>query len=75
MINPYSVFVISERADIPILYNFSEVNIEKLEKELIKDIEKDLLGWSEFLTVCDREEIIIHREEIRNLIAELKENI
>lgn len=72
VITPYSLFIIEEK-DEPILHNFSEIKIDDLEKELICDIEKDLIGWSEFITSDDREEIIMHRDEIRNKIAMLKE--
>ena len=71
VITPYSLFVIEEK-DKPILHDFSETKIENLEKELIEDIEKDLIGWSEFITSDDREEVIMHRDEIRNKIAMLK---
>lgn len=72
VITLYSLFIIEEK-DEPILHNFSEIKIDDLEKELICDIEKDLIGWSEFITSDDREEIIMHRDEIRNKIAMLKE--
>ena len=72
VITPYSLFVIEEK-DKPILHDFSEIKINNLEKELIEDIEKDLIGWSEFITRDDREEVIMHRDEIRNKIAILKE--
>ena len=72
VITPYSLFVIEEK-DEPVLHNFSEINIDNLEKELIEDIEKDLIGWSEFITSDDREEVIMHRDEIRNKITMLKE--
>ena len=72
VITPYSLFVIEEK-DEPILHDFSEMKINNLEKELIEDIEKDLIGWSEFITSDDREEVIMHRDEIRNKIAMLKE--
>lgn len=72
VIIPYSLFVIEEK-DKPVLHDFSEINIDNLAKELIEDIEKDLIGWSEFITSDDREEVIIHRDEIRNKIAMLKE--
>lgn len=71
VITPYSLFVIEEK-DKPVLHDFSEIKINNLEKELIEDIEKDLIGWSEFITSDDREEVIIHRDEIRNKIAMLK---
>lgn len=72
VITPYSLFIIEEK-DEPVLHDFSEMNINNLEKELIEDIEKDLTGWSEFITNYDREEVIMHRDEIRNKIAMLKE--
>nr|DAK93440.1 MAG TPA: hypothetical protein [Caudoviricetes sp.] len=72
VITPYSLFVIEEKGE-PILHDFSEIKINNLEKELIEDIEKDLIGWSEFITSNDREEVIMHRDEIRNKIAMLKE--
>lgn len=69
---PYSLFIIEEKEE-PVLHDFSEMNIKDLEKELIEDIEKDLNGWSEFITDDDREEILQHRNEIRQKIAMLKE--
>lgn len=72
VITPYSLFVIEEK-NKPVLHDFSEMKINNLEKELIEDIEKDLIGWSEFITSDDREEVIMHRDEIRNKIATLKE--
>lgn len=75
VINPYSLFIIAERDENPVLYDFSELNVSDLEKELIKDIEKDLNGWSEFLTTDDREEMMQHRNDIRQRIAKLREHI
>lgn len=72
VITPYSLFVIEEK-DKPVLHDFSEIKINNLEKELIEDIEENLIGWSEFITNDDREEVIMHRDEIRNKIAMLKE--
>lgn len=72
VITPYSLFVIEEK-DKPVLHDFSEIKISNLEKELIEDIEKDLIGWSEFITSDDREEVIMHRDKIRNKIAMLRE--
>ena len=74
VITPYSLFVIEEK-NKPVLHDFSEINTNNLEKELIEDIEKDLIGWSEFITSDDREEVIMHRDEIRNKIAMLKKII
>ena len=72
VITPYSLFIIEEK-DEPVLHDFSEMNIDNLEKELIEDIEKDLTGWSEFITTGDIDEVIMHRDEIRNKITMLKE--
>ena len=75
VINPYSLYIIEEK-EKSILYDFSEMNIEKLAKELIEDIEKDLTGWStEFIITDDQEEITQHRNEIRQRIAKLKKLI
>ena len=71
VITPYSLFIIEEK-DEPVLHDFSEMNIDNLEKELIEDIEKDLIGWAEFITTGDIDEVIMHRDEIRNKIAMLK---
>ena len=72
VLTPYSLFIIEEK-DRPILHDFSEIKIENLERELIKDIEKDLIAWSEFTIDDDREEIIEHCDEIRRKLAMLKE--
>ena len=74
VLTPYSLFIIEEKEE-PVLHDFSEMNIKDLEKELIDDLEKDLNGWSEFITEDDREEILQHRNEIRQKIAMLKEMI
>ena len=54
------------------MYDFSEVNVEDLEKELIEDIEKNLEGWSEFSTYDDKEKITEHLSEIERKIMMLK---
>ena len=74
VINPYSLFIIEER-DRPVLHDFYEININDLDKELIEDIESHLVGWSMFIPTDDREEIMQHRNEIRQKIAILKELI
>lgn len=74
VITPYSLFIIEEK-DKPVLHDFSEMQIDKLEKELIDDIEKDLDGWSEFIISEDREKILAHRDEIIRKIDVLKEMI
>ena len=42
---------------------------------MVEDIESDLVGWSEYIQTDDREEIMQHRNEIRQKIAMLKELI
>lgn len=74
IITPYSLFIIEEK-DKPILHDFSEMKIDNVEKELIEDIEKDLIGWSNFITDNDSDEITIHRDEIRQKLAILKEYV
>lgn len=74
VLTPYSMFIIEEK-ESPVLHDFSEINIKDLEKELIEDLEKDLNGWSEFITDDDREEILQHSNEIRQKIVMLKEMI
>ena len=75
VLNPYSMFVIAENEKGEgRLYDFSELNIDNLIKELIQDIESGLTGWSMFYCGCDdEEEIKANRELIRNLICQLKE--
>lgn len=73
VINPYSLFIIEERSKHPVLYDFSEMRIDNLAKELIDDIEKDLTGWSvEFVVNDDPEEIKLHREDIREKLIKLR---
>ncbi len=71
VITPYSLFIIEEK-DKPILHDFSEMKIDNMEKELIKDIETDLEGWANFITDDDPNEITIHRDEIRQKLTILK---
>ena len=73
VLNPYSMFVIAENEHTELI-DFSKVNIDNLVKELIQDIESDLIKWSMFYCSCyDDEEIKVNREHIRNLICQLKE--
>lgn len=71
VITPYSLFIIEEK-DKPILHDFSEMKIDNMEKELIKDIETDLESWANFITDDDPNEITIHRDEIRQKLTILK---
>ena len=75
ILNPYSMFIITENEHTELI-DFSEVNIDSLIKELIQDIESDLIEWSMFYCGCDdEEEIKANRELIRNLICQLKEKL
>lgn len=74
VINPYSIFIIAERYET-VLYEFPDVRIEELEKELINDIESDLNEWMYFIPTDEWEEIIEHRNTIRQKIAKLKKLI
>lgn len=74
VITPYSLFIIEEK-DKPILHDFSEIQIQNLEKEVIDDIESDLYGWQFFITNDDPEEIAIHRNEILQKIVTLKKYV
>lgn len=70
----FGIFIIEEKNKAA-LYDFSEMNIKDLEKELIEDIESDLNGWANFITDDDLEEIKIHRDEIRQKIVVLKKSM
>lgn len=80
VLNPYSMFIIEENEYYEgcksNLYDFSELSINNLIKELIQDIENDLDRWSMFYYDCDdAEEVRVNREHIRNLICQLKEYV
>lgn len=70
----WGIYIIEEK-DYPKLHNLCDFDVEDLEEELIRDIEKDLNGWSNFTTDDDSEEIEQHRNEIRQRIAKLRKKI
>lgn len=72
VLTPYSLFIIEERNEKPVLHDFSEMKIKNLEKELIEDIESDLNGWANFITDDDQNEIAIHRDEVMQKTAILR---
>lgn len=74
ILTPYSIFIVEKKEDF-ILYDFSDCKIAELEQELIRDIEKDLYGWSIFTEGSDAEEISSHRDMILQEIAKLKKII
>ena len=77
VLNPHSIFVIAKNEEGEgKLYDFSELNIDNLIKELIQDVKSNLVGWSIFYCSCDdEEEIKVNREHIRNLICQLKREL
>lgn len=74
IITSYSLFIIEEKEN-PVLHDFSEMKIEKLEKELIDDIESDLDNWQHFTVDEEPEEIEQHRIEIIQRIEKLKKYV
>lgn len=74
ILTPYSIFIVEKKED-SILYDFSDCKIAELERELIRDIEKNLYGWSIFTEGSDAEEISSHRDIILQEIAKLKKII
>lgn len=72
VLTPYSLFIIEERGEAPVLHDFSEMVIKNLEKELIDDIKSDLNGWVNFIADDNLGKISIHRNEILQKIAILK---
>lgn len=70
----WGIYLIEDR-DETVLHDFSDMDINTLAKELIDDIENDLVGWSNEFAICgddDPEELAQHRNEIRQRIAKLK---
>lgn len=74
ILTPYSIFIVEKKEDF-VLYDFSDCKIAELEQELIRDIEKNLYGWSIFTEGSDVEEISFHRDMILQEIAKLKKII
>ena len=74
ILTPYSIFVVEKKED-SVLYDLSDCKIAELEQELIKDVEKDLYGWSMFTENTDTEEISFHRNMILQEIAKLRKII
>lgn len=66
------IFVIEEKNE-SVLYDFSDMNINDLTKELINDIESNLNGWMNFTIDEDWEEITEYRDRIREEIYRLKD--
>ena len=68
------VYVIYHTQDCKsIFYEFPDIFINDLAKELITDIENDLDFWSQFKAAVDSEDKILQeRKLLTNLISELK---
>lgn len=71
VLTPYSLFIIEEK-DKPVLHDFSEMNIDNLEKELVNDIESNLDEWANFTTDDIDDEISEHKAEIIRKLEILK---
>lgn len=67
------IFIIEERDEV-VLHDFLNLNIDDLERELISDIESDLRGWSEFLSIGLKSQIQ-YIDDIKHRISELKKYI
>lgn len=68
----WGVFIIEEK-DSVVLHDLCYFHVDDLKEELIRDIEKDMNGWSDFIIDDDTEEIKQHRNEIRQRLAKLKQ--
>lgn len=68
----WGIFIIEEKNEA-ILYDFSDMDVDNLTKELINDIESDLNGWMNFTIEEDWEEITEYRDRIREEIYRLKD--
>lgn len=75
VINPYSLFIIAEREETPVLYDFSKMNVSDLGKELIEDIERDFAEWADFTYEDDRTLILQYKNKVSQKIKELKERL
>lgn len=72
VITPYSLYIIEEK-DVPVLHDFSELNIDNLIEEVIADIESDLDEWSWFSVYSDDEkEMYLNRDRIIWSIGHIK---
>ena len=71
VLTPYSLFIIEEK-DEPVLHDFSVINIDDLEKELVNDIENNLDEWANFTTGDTDDEISVHKFEISRKLEFLK---
>jgi hypothetical protein len=68
----WGIFIIEEKNE-SVLYDFSDMDIDDLTKELINDIESDLNGWMNFTTDEDWEEIAKYGDEIKEELYRLKD--
>ena len=67
---------IIEEKDKPILHYYDDIDIRKLENELINDIESNIDKWAvEFVTSDSEQEIREHRTNIEMRINILKNKL
>lgn len=64
------IFVIEEK-DETVLHDFSDMDVEELEKELLTDIKRDFLSWVNEFVVME-EDASQHKKDIAERISKLK---
>lgn len=76
VMTPYSIYIIEEK-DKVVLHDYSEMTPKKLARELIEDIESNIVGWGAFLTIPEEDENYKsecenHKSKIVELVEMLK---
>ena len=75
ILSPYSVFIIEEK-DKAILHYYDDIDIMKLENEILNDIESNIDKWAvEFETSDSEQDIKEHRMSIEMKIDILKNKL
>lgn len=74
VLSPYSVYIIEDK-NSAVLHDFSAMDIGKLERELIADIERELEDWVSFLPSEGKEEENGHRKKIEERLELLKKHV
>ena len=73
VLTPYSFFIIEEKDEAK-LYDFTfKIDIETLEKDLIKELKEYIDEWSKFIPCPSKSEVEEHKNEINKKISELEE--
>lgn len=70
VINPNSIFIIEEKEEPKLIY--IDDYIQNLTLELIDDIEKDINGWTNFITNDEEEDINEQRNALMSNLITLK---